>query len=43
MISTCNGFKAYWLKNKMLLSPIFGLDTLNFTKDKFTGHELDVF
>ena len=32
--------KACWLKNKMLLSPIFGFDTLNFTKGKFTGHEL---
>ena len=40
MIPTCNGFKACWLKNQMLLSPIFGSDTLNFTKDKFTGHEL---
>ena len=42
MISTCDGFKACWLKNKMLLSPIFGYDTLNFTKNKFTGHELGV-
>ena len=40
MIRTCNGFKACWLKNKMLLSPTFGFVTLNFTKDKFTGHEL---
>ena len=38
MIPTCNGFKACWLKSKMLLSSIFGFDTLNFTKDKFTGH-----
>ena len=38
MIPTCNGFKACWLKYKMLLSPTFGFDTLNFTKDKFTGH-----
>ena len=38
MIPTCNKFKACWLKNKMLLSPTFGFDTLNFTKDKFTGH-----
>ena len=27
----------------MLLSPILGFDTLNFTKDKFTGHELGVY
>ena len=30
-------------KNKMLLSPIFGFETLNFTKGKFTGHELGVY
>ena len=42
MIPTCNGFKACWLKSKMLLSSIFGFDTLNLTKDKFTGHELGV-
>ena len=41
MIPTWNGFKACWVKNKMLLSPIFGFDTLDFTKDKFTGHEID--
>ena len=29
MIPTCNRFKE-----------TFGLDTLNFTKGKFTGHEL---
>ena len=27
----------------MLLSPIFGFDTLNFTKGKFTRHELGVY
>ena len=42
MIPTCIGFKACWLKNKMLLAPIFGFDTIIFTKGKFTGHELVV-
>ena len=27
----------------MLLSPIFGFDTLSFTIGKFTGHELGVY
>ena len=42
MIPTCDGFKVCYLK-KMLLSPIFGFDTLNFTKGKFTGYELGVY
>ena len=42
MIPTCNGFKACWLKNKMLLAPIFGFDTIVFTKGKLTGHKLVV-
>ena len=40
MIPTSNGFKACWLNNKMLLSPMFGFGNLNFAKGKFTGHEL---
>ena len=43
MIPTSNRFKVCWLKKKMLLSPIFGSDTLNFTKGTFTGHELGVY
>ena len=43
MICTCNGFKACFLKNKMMVPPIFGFDTLDFINFKFTGHELDVY
>ena len=43
MIPTCHGFKACWLKKKILLSPMFGFDTLSLTKGKVTGHKLGVY